>query len=211
MEHSYLIARDRAEQKAALSAALSRVQQQLATMAPVPCTLAHVLHAAQPAWKAGFCYSLTYWPGEIHVTLRHGAAEITSRAAADDQTNIAAVAARLLAGLLGIVIDAAAPPAAAPAAPQPAACPAPQSEPPAPEPEPAAAEEEPLSQAEIDAAVSMIRCMAPDIRRQFSSAFRTTFAVPAEAKQITPYINTRSHLLFIDRFTVEAAGGIAAA
>jgi hypothetical protein len=219
MEHSYLIARDRAEQEAALSAALSRVQQQLCTMAPVPCTLAHVLRAAESAWKAGFCYSLTYWPGEIHVTLRHGAAEIMSRATADDQTNIPAVAARHLAGLLGIVIDAAAPPAAAPAAPQPAACPAPQpapaapqpAAPPAPEPAPAAAEEKPLSQAEIDAAVSMIRCMAPDIRRQFSSAFRTTFAVPAEAKQITPYINTRSHLLFIDRFTVEAAGGIAAA
>lgn len=57
----------------------------------------------------------------------------------------------------------------------------------------------------------MIRCMPPEVRAAFSRAFRTTFDVPAEARQITPYITTLQHLQFIDRFTVEAAGGIAAA
>lgn len=57
----------------------------------------------------------------------------------------------------------------------------------------------------------MIRCMPSEVRAAFSRAFRTTFDVPANARQITPYITMMEHMQFIDRFTVEAAGGIAAA
>jgi hypothetical protein len=220
---TYLIARDRAEQDAALSRVLSAVQQQLCACPPVPCQLAAVLTAAAPAWQAGLCYVLTYWPGEVRVTLRHGAAEIDSRALVDDATDIQAVAARLLAGLVGLALESATAPQ--PTAPEPAAAPEPAepaaappaavtpepAAPPAAAPQPAGPEPRQLSAEEISAAVEMIRCMPADVRKAFSQAFRSTFAVPAEAKVITPHITTSDHLLFIDRFTVEAAGGIVAA
>lgn len=221
---TYLIARDRAEQDAALSRALSAVQQQLCACPPVPCQLAAVLTAAAPAWQAGLCYVLTYWPGEVRVTLRHGAAEIDSRAlVTNDAADIQAVAARLLAGLVGLALESATAPQ--PTAPEPAAAPEPAepaaappaavtpepAAPPAAAPQPAGPEPRQLSAEEISAAVEMIRCMPADVRKAFSQAFRSTFAVPAEAKVITPHITTSDHLLFIDRFTVEAAGGIVAA
>lgn len=222
---AYLIARDRAEQDAALSRVLSAVQQQLCACPPVPCQLAAVLTAAAPAWQAGLCYVLTYWPGEVRVTLRHGAAEIDSRAlvTADDAADIQAVAARLLAGLVGLALESATAPQ--PTAPEPAAAPEPAepaaappaavtpepAAPPAAAPQPAGPEPRQLSAEEISAAVEMIRCMPADVRKAFSQAFRSTFAVPAEAKVITPHIVNSDHLLFIDRFTVEAAGGIVAA
>ena len=55
----------------------------------------------------------------------------------------------------------------------------------------------------------MIRDMPPIRRKEFSAAFRQAFAVPADAKQVRPYITHRRHLEFCDRYTVEAAGGIA--
>lgn len=224
---TYLIARDRAEQDAALSRVLSAVQQQLCACPPVPCQLAAVLTAAAPAWQAGLCYVLTYWPGEVRVTLRHGAAEIDSRAlVTNDAADIQAVAARLLAGLVGLALESATAPQ--PTAPEPAAAPEPAepaepaaappaavtpepAAPPAAAPQPAGPEPRQLSAEEISAAVEMIRCMPADVRKAFSQAFRSTFAVPAEAKVITPHIVNSDHLLFIDRFTVEAAGGIVAA
>lgn len=221
---TYLIARDRAEQDAALSRVLSAVQQQLCACPPVPCQLAAVLTAAAPAWQAGLCYVLTYWPGEIRVTLRHGAAEIDSRAlVTNDAADIQAVAARLLAGLVGLALESATAPQ--PTAPEPAAAPEPAepaaappaavtpepAAPPAAAPQPAGPEPRQLSAEEISAAVEMIRCMPADVRKAFSQAFRSTFAVPAEARVITPHIVNSDHLLFIDRFTVEAAGGIVAA
>lgn len=221
---TYLIARDRAEQDAALSRVLSAVQQQLCACPPVPCQLAAVLTAAAPAWQAGLCYVLTYWPGEVRVTLRHGAAEIDSRAlVTNDAADIQAVAARLLAGLVGLALESATAPQ--PTAPEPAAAPEPAepaaappaavtpepAAPPAAAPQPAGPEPRQLSAEEISAAVEMIRCMPADVRKAFSQAFRSTFAVPAEARVITPHIVNSDHLLFIDRFTVEAAGGIVAA
>jgi hypothetical protein len=219
---SYLIARDRAEQDAALSRVLSAVQQQLCACPPVPCQLAAVLRAAAPAWQAGCCYVLTYWPGEVRVTLRHGAAEIDSRALVDDATDLQAVAARLLAGLVGLALEGAtapqptapepaAPEPAEPAAAPPAAVTPEPAAPPAVAPQPVGPEPRQLSAEEISTAIEMIRCMPADVRRAFSQAFRSTFAVPADAKVITPHITTSDHLLFIDRFTVEAAGGIVAA
>ena len=222
MEHSYLIHHERSQADAAFSAALSRVQQQLLELPPVPPLLAAVLRAAVPAWRAGFCYALTYWPGEVRVTLRFGAAELDSRADVREHDDIQAIAARLLAGLLGLPLETSAetppPPLAVVLPPVPEQQPAPLDPAPAPlDPAPApldpapAGDDRPLSAEEIEAAVGMIRCMDPAVRKAFSPAFRSTFGVPADAKAITPHITHHSHLLFIDRFTVEAAGGIVAA
>lgn len=220
MEHSYFIHHERSQADAALSDALSRVQELLVDVPPVQPLLAVVLRAALPAWREGFCYVLTYWPGEVRVTLRFGAAELDSRAEVHEHDDIQAVAARLLAGLLGLPLETStqAPPpplavvlppvSAAPQAEQPPAPidPAPASIDPAP-----AGDDRPLSAEEINIAVGMIRCMDPAVRKAFSPAFRSTFGVSPEAKTITPHITHHSHLLFIDRFTVEAAGGIVAA
>lgn len=100
-------------------------------------------------------------------------------------------------------------PAAAPA-PAPALVPAAPAPAPAAAPAPAPAVEDPeLTAAELEVAASMIRDMSPVRRREFSQAFRQAFAVPADAKQVRPYITHRRHLEFCDRYTVEAAGGIA--
>ena len=58
-------------------------------------------------------------------------------------------------------------------------------------------------------AANMIRDMPLARRKEFSNAFRQAFSVPADAKQVRPYITHRRHLEFCDRYTVEAAGGIA--
>jgi hypothetical protein len=163
-----------------------------------------------------------------------------------EHDDIQAIAARLLAGLLGLPLETSAEtpppplavvlqqhpaptsyiptttaaatrpldPAPAPIDPAPAPIdPAPAPIDPAPAPiDPApAGDDRPLSAEEIETAVGMIRCMDPAVRKAFSPAFRSTFGVPADAKAITPHITHHSHLLFIDRFTVEAAGGIVAA
>jgi hypothetical protein len=66
-----------------------------------------------------------------------------------------------------------------------------------------------LTPDEISVAVNMIKQMDPTKRREFTKAFRKTFGVPQDAKTITQYITEARHLVFIDRYTVEAAGGIA--
>lgn len=115
---------------------------------------------------------------------------------------------------------AAEPPAAAPAAapepepaPEPVAFPEPAPEPPAPALAvvPPADIHRPLSESERESAIGMIRTMPVDVRKAFTRVFREEFQVPAEAKQVAPYICELRHLQFVDRFTVEAAGGIAAA
>lgn len=67
-----------------------------------------------------------------------------------------------------------------------------------------------LSEEEKAAAIAMIKVMAADQRKAFTRAFRETFNVPPEAKQVAPHITQLQHLHFIDRYSVEAAGGIAA-
>lgn len=97
------------------------------------------------------------------------------------------------------------------AAPEPASAPAPTPAPaPAPAPAPTpAAEDLPLTAEELEVAANMIRDMPLARRKEFSNAFRQAFTVPADAKQVRPYITHRRHLEFCDRYTVEAAGGIA--
>jgi Ser/Thr protein kinase RdoA (MazF antagonist) len=56
----------------------------------------------------------------------------------------------------------------------------------------------------------MVKVLPTEQRRAFTKAFREVFEVPAESKQIVPFITELRHLQFIDRFTVEASGGIAA-
>ena len=81
------------------------------------------------------------------------------------------------------------------------------------DPEPAAATGDPkapLSEEQHAAAVSMVNAMTPAQRKSFSVAFRHAFGVPREEISLAPLITQIQHLGFIDRFTVEAAGGIAA-
>lgn len=104
--------------------------------------------------------------------------------------------------------------------------PAPAPEPaPEPTPGPAAAEPEPeelpddpepsedperaLAADEIATAIAMVKAMEEAQRRAFTAAFRTAFSIPREVKQVSSTITQLKHLHFIDRFTTEAAGGVA--
>jgi len=218
------------DSQAAFAALLSEFQADAAHLQPVLPRLPDVLAAALPAFQLGFSYSSSFWNGELTVTLQHGCTETASRSGALT-SSYTETAARLLAGLLGIPLVEGAPepeaemvaaaPAvvhpidAAPAAEAPAPAPA-AAEPPAP-PAPALAVvppadiHRPLSESERESAIGMIRTMPVDVRKAFSRVFREEFQVPAEAKQVAPFISELRHLQFIDRFTVEAAGGIAAA
>jgi len=65
-----------------------------------------------------------------------------------------------------------------------------------------------LDEQQKASAVSMIKAMTPEQRKAFTIAFRDAFRVDREERSITPLITEQRHLTFIDRFTVEAAGGI---
>lgn len=207
---------------------LARFQAVACQQPAVPPRLPHVLAAALPALEAGFSYSSSFWHGELCVTLHFGGAELGSSSAApvDSYTE---TAARLLAGLLGIPL-ADGPTgdtevvATAPAVVHPIAAVAADTDPATPaEGTPAEkANEEPtealtpvdvrrpLSEQERESAVGMVKCMPVDVRKAFSRAFRDEFEVPADAKQLVPFIQELRHMQFIDRYTVEAAGGVAA-
>jgi len=66
----------------------------------------------------------------------------------------------------------------------------------------------PLSDTERAAAVEMVKALSIEQRKVFTIAFRDAFRVPRTEKSIIPTIQQLRHLHFIDRFTVEAAGGI---
>ena len=72
------------------------------------------------------------------------------------------------------------------------------------------AQGDPLSDEEKAAAVGMVKAMDAAQRKAFTIAFRHAFQVPATERAIQPLITELRHLQFIDRFTIEAAGGIAA-
>ena len=210
---------------------LSDFQESLTLTQPIRPLLSEVLRAAQPAFEAGFAYSASWWQGDLQVTIHHGSAELGSSAPASvDSYND--TCARLLAGLLGIPLlegdqpveaeatAAAALPAGTPPqlqqdTPQPVE-PDPEPEPEDEEfdelgdPEPSADIHRTLSDQEKAAAVDMIKSLPPDRRRAFTKSFREVFSIPPEAKQIVPFITELQHLHFIDRYTVEASGGIAA-
>jgi hypothetical protein len=163
------------------------------------------------------------------VTIHHGSAELGSCAAASVDS-YSETCARLLAGLLGIPLlegDQPVEAEATAAAALPAGTPPQlqQDTPHAVEPEPEPEDEEfdelgdpepsadihrVLSEQEKATAVDMVKAMPPDRRRAFTKSFREVFSIPADAKQIVPFITELQHLHFIDRYTVEASGGIAA-
>ena len=212
---------------------LSEFQKSVVTAPAVLPTLPAVLNAVLPALEAGFAYSVRHCNGELTVTLHYQDAEIGSSAPASLES-YGDTTARLLACLLGVplkelddaseaehrpsealpvVIDTASPGAASPEAPAAAA---------QPEATDDLEEEEefndlepedvtrPLTDSEKATAVDMVKVLPVDQRKAFTKAFREVFAVPADAKQIVPFITELRHLQFIDRFTVEATGGIAA-
>lgn len=207
---------------------LSDFQEGLTLTQPIRPLLSEVLRAAQPAFEAGFAYSASMWQGDLQVTIHHGTAELGSCAPASVDS-YSDTCARLLAGLLGIPLlegdqpaeaettaPAALPTAAASEAtqePEPAAV---QADEPDDEefdelgdPEPSADIHRALSDQEKASAVDMVKAMPPDRRRAFTKTFREVFSIPAEAKQIAPFFTELQHLHFIDRYTVEASGGIA--
>ena len=66
----------------------------------------------------------------------------------------------------------------------------------------------PLTAEQREAALAMVKAMGPDARRSFQIAFRNCFQIDRSQKTIAPLIQQLRHLHFIDRFTVEAAGGV---
>jgi hypothetical protein len=226
----------RMESEETLFTKLSEFQVAACALPPIPPRLPAVLKAAAPAFEAGFAYTAAHWGGELTVSLHYKGAELGSSAPATP-VSYSDCCAQLLAGLLGIPLtdlDQAAEaeqllgsglrvvdsepvePESAQPEPEAAQASAVQEDPDefeAVEPEPAAPAADirrSLSDQEKDAAISMIKAMAPDQRRAFTKVFREVFQVPPEAKQVAPHILELQHLQFIDRYTVEAAGGIAA-
>jgi hypothetical protein len=66
----------------------------------------------------------------------------------------------------------------------------------------------PLTAEQREAALEMVRAMDADQRKAFTISFRDAFRVDRSVKAIAPVITELRHLHFIDRFTVEAAGGV---
>lgn len=227
----------RQDMESSMFTKLSEFQQSAAHLKPVAPQLVAVLAAALPAFELGFSYTASHWNGELTVTLHYQGAELGSSAVASF-ANYGDTCAALLAGLLGIpLIDTsgACEPEQEPL--EPASNEEVEQASAAPEAAPAAAveavEEEAdeefddgldgspsqpttpdtqreLTEEEKATAISMIKVMEPAQRKAFTKAFRELFAVPSDAKQITPHITRLEHWLFIDRYSVEAAGGIAA-
>lgn len=68
----------------------------------------------------------------------------------------------------------------------------------------------PLSVEQKAAAVAMVGAMSMAQRKAFTIAFRNAFSVPREQVSLAPLITQIQHLEFIDRFTTEVAGEVAA-
>ena len=66
----------------------------------------------------------------------------------------------------------------------------------------------PLTAEQRDAALEMVKALSPDERKAFTISFRDAFRVDRSVKAIAPVIQQLQHLHFVDRFTVEAAGGV---
>lgn len=211
------------EADASFSAALAAFQ------AEVPLGIGPI-EAARLATAHGFCwFSRPSEPGFLEVRLRH-------KDGADSVAEGSSVA-ELLAGLLGLVWPQEAQ-AAEPegicksgilcpsehAEPEPAAKPEPLpvqvaaeslaaatsgvvvAEPVAdPEPDPTT----PLTDEQKAVAVNMIKALSADQRQAFTISFRSAFAVDRSVRAIAPVITELRHLQFCDRWSIEAAGGVA--
>jgi hypothetical protein len=66
----------------------------------------------------------------------------------------------------------------------------------------------PLTAEQREAALQMVKAMDADQRKAFTISFRDAFRVDRSVKAIAPVIQQLQHLHFIDRFSVEANGGI---
>jgi len=212
------------------NAALARFQALGITVPEL--SLPAVVRASQPAFDDGFCWSVRQDLEITEVTLRHkhGAEQIS---VADTATICSP--GPLLAGLLGIPVETAGQPVEpeqhidepTKVQPEPSAdvqspvSPDAPVEPIKPEPDlmgPDSPADMPgdhptlraLTPEEIEAAVGMVKVMQPAQRKAFTIAFRNAFDVPDTVTRIASEIKQVRHLQFIDRFTVEAAGGIAA-
>jgi hypothetical protein len=188
----------------------------------------HPIQAARQAAAHGFCwFSRPSKPGFVEVRLRH-------KDGADSVAEGSSVA-ELLAGLLGLVwpqeAQAAEPeekcdsrikcagehaePAAEPeslpvqvAAESLAAATSGVvvAEPVAdPEPDPTT----PLTAEQKAVAVDMIKALSADQRQAFTISFRDAFRVERSIKAIAPVITELRHLQFCERWSIEAAGGVA--
>jgi hypothetical protein len=74
-----------------------------------------------------------------------------------------------------------------------------------PEPDP----NQPLTDEQKAVCVQMISSLEADKQKAFKIAFRDAFRVPREAKSIAPLITEVRHMNFCDRWSIEAAGGVA--
>lgn len=219
---------------------LSHFQEGLTLIEPIRPQLPAVLKAAQPAFEAGFAYSASMWNGELQVTIHRGSAELGSCAPASPTSYSDTCARLLAGLLGIPLLELEHSSEAEPSQPATTACglrPVPDPVEPDPEPvacglkpiqEPAAEEEadefeavepEPvlvvditraLTDEEKAGAIAIIKAMATEQRKAFTKTFREVFKVPPEAKQVAPHITELQHLHFIDRYSVEAAGGLAA-
>ena len=182
------------------------------------------IEAARMATAHGFSWlSRPSGPGFLEVRLRHcGGADAVAEGSS---------AAELLAGLLGIVWPAQA------QTPEPEKlCKICIDEDQAPEPVAAAAESlaaateslaaatdgalvadqaepdpsTPLTPEQRTAALDVVKALTAAQRQAFTSSFRDAFRVDRSAKAIAPLITELRHLEFCDRWTLEAAGKVAA-
>lgn len=186
----------------AFSTALAAVQ---ASFKPglSPIEAARAANAHGFAWLSRPCDDD---PALVQVCLRHqGGAETAA---------VGENIAQLLAGLLGIALQ----PAVQTSEPEggtddaPLVCPAVRPATPEPEPEPIEEHSEPaaqlLDEQQKATAVSMCKTMDAATRKAFTIAFRDAFRVDRDQRSIIPLITELKHLEFIDRFSIEAAGGI---
>ena len=213
----------------AFAAALARFQALGVTVPEL--SLASIVKAARPAFSDGFCFLVRQDLDTIEVCLRHSAGAEES-SIADAATLVSP--ALLLAGLLGIAVEpvgqAQEPEVELNADDAISLCPQGSEEVKPLIPEQPLAESEPdlmgpdspaglpgdhptlrlLTAEEIETAVGMVKVMTPAARKLFTIAFRNAFDIPDTVTRIATEITQVRHLHFIDRFTVEAAGGIAA-
>jgi len=204
--------------------ALSAFQAQVQPAAEL--TMPAVVEAAKPAFQRGFCFSVRSTDEGTAVLLMHrsGAQQSAESEAYDADFQLSA---RLLAGLLGIPVDASPRPskaepnkgldAATEATAVAAAPPAPAHSATASSSKPAAegllesepADDpglEPLTADQISTLTAMLKAMARSDKeawKRFSIAFRDHFQVPRTARTITDRITQHRHAAFIDRFEQE--------
>ena len=74
-----------------------------------------------------------------------------------------------------------------------------------PEPDPTT----PLTDEQKAVAINMIKALSADQRQAFTISFRDAFRVERSIKAIAPVIQQLQHLQFCDRWSIEAAGGVA--